>query len=74
MTTFGAAENVAAVIKVPKINKKWAAAVMPNTINELKYKEKMIHHIQDNNCMIRCLIATLGIALSGFQSASITPL
>ena len=74
MTTLGAAANVAAVIKVPKINKKWAATVIPNTINEPKYNEKMIHHIQDKSCIIRCLMAMLGIVLRGFHSASIIPL
>jgi hypothetical protein len=74
LKTFGAVANVAAVINVPKIKRKWAATVMPKTTKEPKYSEKMIHHIQESNCMIKCLIDTLGIALRGFHSASITPL
>ena len=46
----------------------------PKIKKEPKYKEKIMHHIHDNNCIIKCLIARLGIALRGFQSASITPL
>jgi hypothetical protein len=38
---------------------------MPKTTKEPKYSEKMIHHIQESNCMIKCLIDTLGIALRG---------
>ena len=72
LTIFGAVAKVAAVIKVPKISRKCAAAVIPKTTNDPKYKEKIIHHIQAKSCIIRCLKATLGIFLSGFHSASIT--
>ena len=74
LTIFGAVAKVAAVIKVPKISKKCAAAVMPKTTKEPKYSEKIIHHIQAKTCIIKCLRAKSGIFLSGFQSASITPL
>ena len=72
LTIFGAVANVAAVIKVPKISKKCALAVIPNIKKEPKYNENTIHHIQAKSCIIRCLKATLGIFLSGFHSASIT--
>ena len=36
LKTLGAVAKVAAVIKVPNINKKWAATVIPNTKNDPK--------------------------------------